>query len=203
MDSTSVTQLATQSWLTTLLPVFTSVIVALATLFGVWLTNRSSHNRLELQLLHERSRHAADKNASRLEELYVMVGRDAHSITMFYAHYLPAASGMISLTAARQKSMEYGFKDAPDQERLEMMFHLHYPELVPDFQLFKGVVQDVWSKWEACEKVLESGQLPSLEQKKSFQASWLLIEAQAKQLKKKVAAFATIERPQKSASETT
>jgi len=190
MDSTNVLQVAPTIW-TSLIPVLNAIVVAMATLAGVFLANRSSANRLRLQLDHERQRKEEDKHASRLEELYVMIGHDSRAISSFYVPYLSATSGQVPLRWAREKSMESGFKTAPDQERLEMMFYLYYQQLTSDFDHFKAVVQDVYEKWSPGEEALEKGHLPTAEQRKAFAVAWALIDLRAKDLKKKVASLAT------------
>lgn len=187
MDSCIVHQVTTPSVWNSLLPVFTAIVAATATLFGVFFTNRSSENRLRLQLDHERDQREKEKHTSRLEELYVMIGHYASAVSSFYTPYLSAASGQVSLRWARDKSMEEGYKKAPDHERLEMMFYLYYPQLKSDFDLFKAVVQDVFSKWKPCEEALEKDQSPTDEQRKAFAVAFLLIDMRAKDLKERVA----------------
>ncbi len=183
-------QISTPTLWISFMPILTVVVTAAATLFGVFLSNRNAQNTLRLQLDHQRRQAESEKNASRLEELFVAIGHFAHSTSMFYVPFLSAASGQVTLKWAREKSLQEGFKNAPDHERLEMMFYLYYPQLKSDFALFKAVLQDVHSKWSPCEKALENRQTPTDEQKKAFATAFLLIDLRAKDLKERVAKLA-------------
>ena len=116
-----------------------------------------------------------------------MIGQYEKALTAYFALFISASNGQLSLKLARDKSIKEGFKSAPDYERLEMMFNLHFPKLKEDFELFKAVIQDVPKKCDACEKVLEKGQLPTKTQRQEFAVAWLRIESSAKILKEKIA----------------
>lgn len=121
---------------------FAGVFVgAVISLCGVILTNRSSLNRLRMQLAHEQKARAQETEKERLEELYVLVG---HWLKAMYRDYLnisramreePAGERYLKQVVADSKKRNYDFT------RLEMIFDVYAHSLKPSYEKILEVIE--------------------------------------------------------------
>lgn len=108
-------------------------IGALLGLIGVFVANRSSLSRLQLQLEKEQQRHHSQVKRERLEELYILL---SHWINMFFGHYFKLTLVMkneIDYNQYLDEIISEGADRKVDFQRIEMILHIYGRELLPSY----------------------------------------------------------------------
>jgi hypothetical protein len=109
-----------------------AVVTALITLTGVALTNRSSNQRLRMQLDHELQTKGQDFQRERLEELYLLVEGWVNTLFMYFLPYARVMRGDLTFNQALDITIDVGGKSTVDFKRIEMIIDLYFPELRTD-----------------------------------------------------------------------
>ena len=109
-----------------------SLLRAFIALVGVWITNRSSNQRLRLQLQHELAVKRDDARLAHLEELYLLVEKWTK---MSFSHDLPyiqVMKGEITYNDALDSAINIGAEmraEKIDYDRIAMIINIYLPEL--------------------------------------------------------------------------
>jgi hypothetical protein len=104
---------------------------ALITLFGVWLTNRSSIRVLSMQLQHDRDEKQRDKTRERHEQLYIECRRYFGDIVSYFLPYRSVMRGDMTYNLALDMTIADG-KSSSDANRVFMLVDFYFPEFKDD-----------------------------------------------------------------------
>lgn len=110
------------------------IVGALLSIFGSWLSTRSSAKQLKVQLEFEKSETERRVRRERLEELYVLLGNwlsglFGHSMTLILV-----MRGQIDYNQYLDQVIEMGRKRKHDFNRLEMIIDIYAQSLKPSYQ---------------------------------------------------------------------
>jgi hypothetical protein len=109
-----------------------SLLAALLTLTGVALSNRSSNQRLRIQLEHELAIKDRDLRRDRLEELYLIADSWTTTVLTHYLPYLQVMRGELTYNQALELTIEWGKDNAGNFKKAEMIVDFYFPELRPE-----------------------------------------------------------------------
>lgn len=112
---------------------FGAIMGALITLFGVWLSNRSSVRVLRMQLQHERDEKQRDKTRERHEQLYIESRRYFGDIVSYFLPYRSVMRGDMTYNQALDMTIAGG-KSNSDANRVFMLVDFYFPEFREDLQ---------------------------------------------------------------------
>lgn len=107
---------------------------AILGLSGVVFANRSSFQRLQLQLNTEKDRAHAQVKRERLEELYVLLSQ---WVNMFFSNFFKLTlvmKGEIDYNQYLDEIIESGQASKVDFQRIEMIFNIYGRELLPKYK---------------------------------------------------------------------
>jgi hypothetical protein len=108
--------------------VMTALITAIATLLGVYLTNKGNTHRFFRQLEHERESNRRKLMRDKLEELYVLSEKYINSLGCHYLPYLDVMMGELTYNQALDMTIRQRDTNSVDFHRLEMLIDLYFPE---------------------------------------------------------------------------
>jgi hypothetical protein len=111
----------------------TGFITAIATLSGVFITNRANNERLSLQFRHEQNEKHKELIRDKLEELYILFKQWNTNISIVYLNQTHVMAGNLDYKNALEMDKDRGEKGAVDFSRLEMLIDLYFPRLKPDY----------------------------------------------------------------------
>lgn len=110
------------------------VIGALLSIFGAWLTSRSSIAQLHIQLEHEERLQNKTVKRERLEELYVLLGHWSSAIFGNYLSLTLVMKGEMNYNDYLDRVVSNGEKNLYDFKRLEMIIDVYGHELKPEYE---------------------------------------------------------------------
>jgi len=109
------------------------------TLVGGWLTNRSSNQRLIIQLQNERDEKEKESMRLRHEELYVESRKYFDAIVIYYLPYRKVMEGELTFNQALDITIERSKSDH-QPHRVKMLIDLYFPELKAEFDELMAVL---------------------------------------------------------------
>ena len=112
----------------------TALFTAVATLSGVFITNKANNKRLALQLNHEQEIKQKQLMREKLEELYLLFKRWTFIIDMTYINHARAMKGDIDYQTMLDMEVERDNKNTFDFNRIEMLIDLYYPNIKPAYE---------------------------------------------------------------------
>ena len=114
----------------TLLPVLTALVGSGSTLLAVHLTNRSSTNRLNLQLDNEAKKRTADVRRDRGEELYTAVERWMNALSGNYIALATVMQGKITYNDYLDLVVKKeGSERTYEPGRIELLVDVYFPSV--------------------------------------------------------------------------
>jgi hypothetical protein len=113
----------------------TALFTAVATLAGVFITNKANNQRLVLQLDHDREIKQKQLMREKLEELYLLFKEWHLNIEMIYINYTSSMKGDIDYKTLLDIEVERGNKNTLDFNRIEMLIDLYFPNIKPTYAM--------------------------------------------------------------------
>ena len=104
-------------------------------LIGVWLTNRSSTARLELQLEHEADQRKAQIFRERGEELYVLTEQWLDGLTGYYLAKRSVMQGRLTYNQSLDLEIADGKENPVNFSRVELLINVYFPSVRGSFDL--------------------------------------------------------------------
>lgn len=118
-----------QAWIA----LFSVILASVITLFGVWLTNRASTQRLILELEHRQKVERESLIRERIEELYVISNKYLSSLCSYYFPYRQVMQGELTFNQALDITIESGNRRDFEPNRVTMLINMYFPEIKPHF----------------------------------------------------------------------
>lgn len=110
------------------------IVGAVISIFGVWLTNRSSIRQLKIQQEHEKAIKADALKREKLEELYILVDKWLSGIFGHYLKLTLVMRGEIDYNQYLDQVIEQGKNKSIDFSRLGMIVDIYGNELQPSYK---------------------------------------------------------------------
>ncbi|WP_417448456.1 hypothetical protein [Idiomarina abyssalis] len=128
----------------------TALLTSLITLLGVSLTNKSSNERLKIQLAHEMAIRKDEMYRARLEELYVESKKYIKAIITHFIPYRSVMAGDITYNDALDISLNKNYNHNAD--RICLIIDMYFPELQERYLSIKkqlDVTSDILHSYKA------------------------------------------------------
>lgn len=119
--------------------VMAALLTAGFTLIGVWITNKTTNQRLKIQLDHERATRNEEIKREKLEELYVVSNKFLSTLVVHYLPFKVVMKGEISFNKALDMVIETGSERDFEPHRVTMLIDLYYPELRPELDKIMSI----------------------------------------------------------------
>jgi hypothetical protein len=162
---------------------------ALLALVGVWLTNRSSIQRLVIQLQHERDVREHENMRLRHEELYVESRKYLGAIVSYFLPYRMVMKGELTFNQALDMTIHQGQSRDHQPHRVTMLIDLYFPELKAEFDEVMAVRNKLVRLVDGYKQQYKTGDLDSGRWLKLFQPLLELLGTKATQFENRVAVF--------------
>ena len=166
------------------------VVGALISIFGVWLTNRSSVAQLRIQLEHERKVKVESIRRKKFEELYILVDKWLHGIFSNYLELTMVMRGEIDYNQYYDRIIEAGNKIGVDFSRLGMIVDIYGHELEPSFKKIMDARTELNKISAAHKRAYKSGDIDGERFLKPFTDAQVKIEDLTESFKKEIAEHA-------------
>ena len=174
---------------TALVAIVGSVITALSTLAGVYITNRLTYDRLTVQLEYEQARERERFLRERLEELHVLIAEWIIFVAVFHLPITKVMRGEISYNAALDLINEHELTP-PNFQRMEMVVELYFPTLRDKYNQLMKARDELSSIVDAHKEQYRIGQTDGSAFRRPFMAAQLAVDARATELKAEIAKLA-------------
>lgn len=116
-----------------------AALASASALVVVWLTNRSSIERLVIQLQHERDLKEHENTRLRHEELYVESRKYLDAMVSYFLPYRMVMKGELTFNQALDMTIQQGQSRDFQPHRVTMLIDLYFPELKPPFDEIMAV----------------------------------------------------------------
>jgi hypothetical protein len=120
-----------------------AVLGALLSIFGVWLSNRSSVELLLIQHNNEKSIRANELKREKLEELYVLVDKWLNGMTGQYLMLALVMEEKIDYNQYLDQVIENGEKESLDFSRFQMIVDMYCHEIESGYQKLMTARDDI------------------------------------------------------------
>jgi len=159
------------------------------TLVGVWLTNRSSIERLHVQLAHERHAKREELYRARLEELYVESRKYFDAIVSHYLPYRKVMRGELTFSQAQEVIITTFSKKDYEPHRVTMLIDIYFPELKSPFQELIEIRDRLGAMIDGYKARYKTGDTDGSKWLEKFQPSFEELEKQATKVEELVASL--------------
>ncbi len=147
---------------------FTALFTSFLTLMGVKLTNASNHQRLRIQLEHERQLKKEEILRDRIEKLYVEAKKYMIGIFNYFLPYGQVMKGEIDFNQALDMTIDYKANYNP--ERVLLIMDMYFPEVKSAFAEVEKVRDELNHIIHLFKEDYKRGSFSKVEWYQSFQS---------------------------------
>jgi len=165
-------------------------IGAFISIFGVWLTNRSSIKHLLIQLNNQKSIKATEVKREKLEELYVLVDKWLNAMAGKYLMLSLVMEGQIDYSQYLDQVVEDGEIQNLNFSRLEMIVDIYCHDLELDYQKLMSARDDLGDITSAHKSAYKSGDIDGKKYLVPYNLAMKNLEILGSSFKKEVAKHA-------------
>ncbi len=165
-------------------------IGAFISIFGVWLTNRSSIKHLLIQLNNEKSIKATELKREKLEELYILVDKWLNAMAGKYLMLSLVMKGQIDYNQYLDQVVEDGEKQNLNFSRLEMIVDIYCRDLELDYQKLMSARDGLSDITSAHKSAYKSGDIEGKKYLVPYNLAMKNLERLGSSFKKEVAKYA-------------
>ena len=166
------------------------VVGAAISIFGVWLTNRSSIKQLRIQLDHEKDTNEDALRREKLEELYVLVDKWLNGIFSLYLKLTLVMRGEIDYDQYHDHVTEEGKEKTVDFSRLGMIVDIYGHKLQPSYKKIMDAREELNKVSAAHKRAYKSGDINGEKYLEPYTDALLKLEGLTESLKKEIAVYA-------------
>jgi hypothetical protein len=166
------------------------VVGAVISIFGVWLTNRSSIKQLNIQLEHEKSTRADALKREKLEELYILVDKWLDGIFNHYLKLTLVMRGEIDYNQYLDQVIEEGKKNTVDFSRLGMIVDIYAHELQSSYKKIMEARSEINKISAAHKRAYKAGDFNGEKYLKPYTDAQIKLEELTELFKKNIAEHA-------------
>lgn len=166
------------------------VVGAVISIFGVWLTNRSSIKQLNIQLEHEKSVKANALKREKLEELYVLVDKWLGGIFGHYLKLTLVMRGEIDYNQYLDQVIVEGKENTVDFSRLGMIVDIYGHELQPSYHKIMEARSELNKISAEHKRAYKSGDLDGRKYVEPYTDAQMKLEELTELFKKEIAVHA-------------
>jgi len=163
------------------------VVGAVISIFGVWLTNRSSIKQLNIQLEHEKLTDADTLKREKLEELYILVDKWLSGIFSHYLKLTLVMKGDIDYNQYLDKVIEEGKENTFDFGRLEMIVDIYGHKLQSSYKKMMAARDELNKVSAAHKRAYKSGDIDGEKYLNPYTDAQLKLNELAESFKKEIA----------------
>jgi hypothetical protein len=165
--------------------IYPAILGALIALISVYLTNRSTTQRLRLQFELEREARNKDFIRDKLEELYLLHEAWLNALATSYLPFLSVMKGEMTYDDALDLFIKNNKSPTVDFKRLQMLVDLYFPEIKVAFDQLSAARDGANAIKSAHKREYKAGHLdglpfalPFIEAQQLLQKQALVVRAQ-------------------------
>lgn len=166
-----------------------AIMGAALALVGVWSTNRSSIQRLVIQLQYERDLKEHENTRLRHEELYVESRKYLDAMVSYFLPYRMVMKGELTFNQALDMTIQQGQSRDFQPHRVTMLIDLYFPELNPPFDEVMAVRDNLGRLVDGYKQQVKTGDPDGDRWFRLFQPLLESLEVKATQFENCVAAL--------------
>ncbi len=160
-------------------------------IIGVFLSNKSSLSRLQLQLMHEKELNQDKVKRERIEELYVILGHWVNDFFVIFFKLSLVMKGDISYNDYLDDITNEDKKHDIDFQRIEMIMNIYVPELKPAYEVVLSNREKINDISAAHKEEYKKGNIDGERFLKPSAAAHLVLEKSVDNLRLELAKVAT------------
>ena len=123
--------------------IISGAITAISTLSAVLITNYFNHRSMKVNLDLSIEQKRKELKIEKIEGLYLLFEKWEANLTTIYLNHLRVFHNKLTLDQAHELMKDQNMLESSDFQKIMMLMHVHFPELVTEYQHVNSTRKDL------------------------------------------------------------